>query len=349
MAWEKTLESYGVMIEDKLKDYFKNLIREARCYHSFIANLYSSLEEYVLRRGKRLASCATLLTYKGYTGRIDDDILTACVGIEIYRHSILIHDDIIDMDMLRRGRKTVHQIFAESYDNRFGEGVAIFLGNIAYSLASLALIRSGFPEKKIIKSLSLLSREYQEVNESQVLDLLFEYKNVDVEEWHVMASKRAASLFKIAILTGAILGDAPEEDLKKLEEAAVNVGYAFDIQDDIIDTFADEKEYGKPPCRDIMLGKKPLHVIYTLNLAEPEDSEILKALLGKREDLKKEDIRLIREIIKRSGGLEAAKESSRKHAQKARELIMQTGLNSDVKKFFNSLIKYIEESLDWYR
>jgi len=349
MLWEKTLERYGMMIEDKIKEYFKNLIKEARHYHSFIANVYSSLEEYVLRRGKRLASCTTLLTYEGYTCRIDGNILDACVGIEVYRHCILIHDDIIDMDMLRRGRKTVHQLFAEEYDSRFGEGVATFMGNIAYSLASLALIRSGFSEKKIIKSLSLLSRGYQEVNESQVLDLLFEYKNVEVNEWNVMASKRAASLFKIAILTGAILGDAPEEDLKRLEEAAVNIGYAFDIQDDIIDTFADEKEYGKPPCRDIMLGKKPLHVIYTLNLADPRDSETLKVLLGKRADLDREDIGLIRDIIKRSGGLEAAKKSSRKYAEKARELIMQTSLNGDVKRFFNSLIGYIEESLDWYR
>ena len=348
MGWEETLEDYGVMIEERLKDYFKNIKREARRYHPFIADVYSNLEEYVLRRGKRLASCTTLLTYKGYTGRVDDNILDVCIGIEIYRHCILVHDDIIDMDVLRRGGKTIHHAFAKGYSDRFGEGVAVFLGNIAYSLASIAIINSRFPEEKIVKTLSLLSKGYQEVNESQILDLLFEYKNVNVDEWLVMASKRAASLFKVTILTGAILGDASKEDLKKLEEAAVNIGYAFDIQDDIIDTFADEKQYGKPPCRDIILGKKPLHVICALNSTDAEGSRTLNILLGKKH-LNREDIHLIREMIKKSGGLEAAKEFSRKHAEMAKMLIIQTGLNNDVKEFFRSLISYIEESLDWYK
>jgi len=349
MRWEETLEDYGAMIEKRLKDYFKVLRREARDYHPFISDVYSSLEEYVLRRGKRLASCSTLLTYKGYTGMIDDNILNVCVGIEIYRHCILVHDDLVDMDTSRRGGRTIHETFTEGYDGRFGEGVAVFLGNIAYSLALHAIIDSGFPEEKIAKSLLLLSNGYREVNESQMLDLLFEYKeNVNVDEWLVMASKRAASLFKVTILTGAVLGGAPEEDLKRLEEAAVNIGYTFDIQDDIIDTFADETQYGRAPCRDITLGKKPLHVICTLNSTSLKDSRNLRLLLGKKH-LNQEDISLIRDAVRKSGGLEAAEKISRKHAETARSLIAQTNLNDDVKEFFNSLIDYIEESLDWYK
>ena len=349
MIWEEMLEDYGVIIEERLKDHFKDLRREAERYHPFIADVYSNLEKYILRRGKRLASCSALLTYKGYTGRIDDNILDVCVGIEIYRHCILVHDDLIDMDTFRRGGKTIHQTFMEGYDSRFGNGVAVFLGNIAYSLASNAIICSGFPEDKVAKVLLLLSKGYREVNESQILDLLFEYKkNVSVDEWRIMASKRAASLFKVTILTGAVLGGASSEDLKRLEEAAVNIGYAFDIQDDIIDTFADEEQYGRPPCRDIILGKKPLHVIYALNSTDLEASRALRALLGKK-SLNREDTTLIREVVKKTGGLEAAKKISRKYTETARMLVSQTGLNDDVKEFFNSLIAYIEESLDWYR
>jgi len=349
MGWKETLEDYDMMIEEELKEYFSEIKREARRYHPFINNVYLKLEEYVLRRGKRLASCSTFLTYKGYTGKVDDNILKVCVGIEVYRHCILIHDDLVDMDAFRRGGRTIHQTFMESYDSRFGDGVAVFLGNIAYSLASHAIISSGFPKEKIARSLLTLSTGYREVNESQILDLLFEYKeNVDVDEWRIMASKRAASLFKVTMLIGGILGDAPEEDLKRLEEAAVNIGYAFDIQDDIIDTFADEKQYGKPPCRDIILGKKPLHVICTLNSADMEGSRTLRSLLG-RKSLSQEDISLVRELIRKSGGLEAAKTVSKRHAETARALIAQTRLGDDVKEFFNSLISYIEESLDWYK
>ena len=348
MGWERTLDRYGVLIEERLKGYFAEALKDARGYHPFIAKVYSDLEEFVLRKGKRLASCSTLLTYKGYTGKVDDNILNVCVGIELYRHCILVHDDLVDMDNLRRGGMTIHKAFTENYDTRFGEGTAVFAGNIAYTLAMRTIIDSGFPEEKVARLLLLLSKGYREVNESQILDLLFEYKDVDVNEWRIMASKRAASLFKVTMLISAILGGAPENDLLTLEKAAANIGYSFDIQDDIIDTFAQEEEYGRPPCGDIALGKKPLHVIYALNSADREKSRTLRSLLGKK-SLSRGDIELIRTVIRESGGLEAAKKMSKKHAEEARALIAQTGLHDEAKEFFNSLIAYIEESLDWYK
>ena len=348
MSWEKTLDRYGAVIEENLGTFFAEAAKEAGDYHPFIKKVYSDLEKFVLRKGKRLASCSTLLTYKGYTGKVDDKILNVCVGIELFRHSILVHDDLVDMDNLRRGGSTLHREFMKSHDTRFGEGIAVFAGNIAYALAIRAVIESGFPEEKVNKLVLLLSRGYGEVNESQILDLLFEYKNIDVGEWRVMACKRAASLFKVTMLAGAVLGCAPEKDLRILAEAAENMGFSFDIQDDIIDTFAREEQYGRPPCGDIALGKKPLHVIYALNMADYEKAGALKSLLAKK-SLTQRDTELIRTVIRESGGLETAKKTSRKHAEQARALVTQTSLHADAKTFFNSLTDYIEESLDWYK
>jgi len=348
MGWERTLDRYGALVEERVKGYFSEVVKEARGYHPFIAEVYSDLEEYVLRRGKRLASCSTLLAYKGYTGKVDNSILNVCAGIEIYSHSILVHDDLVDIDDLRRGGRTLHKAFMEKRDNRFGEGTTIFVGNIAIALAFRAIMNSGFPEEKVARSLLLLSRGYQEVNESQILDLLFEYKDVDVNEWRTMASKRAASLFKATILSGAVLGGAPESDIRLLEDAARNMGYSFDIQDDIIDTFASEEQYGRPPCGDIIRGKKPLHVVYALNSEDYEKTGNLRDHLGKK-SLNYRDVDLIRTAIKESGGLEAAKEELKEYAEKAIVLISQTSLHNEVKEFFNSLIAYIEESLNWYK
>jgi len=163
-----------------------------------------------------------------------------------------------------------------------------------------------------------------------------------------MAGKRAASLFTVTLLTGAFLGDASEKDISLLGEAAENMGYSFDIQDDIIDSFAPKDEYGRSPCLDISKNKKPLHVIYALNSADQTKSEALKCLLGK-EFLNFGEIELIRKLLRESGGLDAAKKASRKHAEQAKTLINQTGLSGDVKEFFSSFIGYIEESLDWYK
>jgi len=348
MSWEKNLEHYGTLIEGRLRNYFAEALKDARDYHPFTVKIYSDLEELLLRKGKRLASYSTLLIYKGYTEKIDDKILNVCVGIELYRHSILVHDDLVDMDNLRRGGNTLHKKLTENYDTRFGEGTAIFVGNIVYAWSIRTIIESGFTEEKVARLLAILSKGYQEVNESQILDLLFEYKDVDVSEWRVMASKRAASLFKVTILIGAILGGAPKNDLKILEEAAMHLGYSFDIQDDIIDTFAKEEQYGRHSCGDIALGKKPLHLINTLNSADWKKSSALRNLIGKKR-LRQKEIELTRAVIRESGGLEAAKKISKKHAEKARALVDQTNLRKEVKGFFNSLIVYIEESLDWYK
>jgi geranylgeranyl pyrophosphate synthase len=351
MSWEQTLDHYGKVIEERLKAFLDKTLEEAADYHPFIEKVYGDIEEYVLRKGKRLASCSTLLTYKGYSGKVDDRILDVCVGIELYRHAILVHDDIVDMDDQRRGGKTLHKKFTDNYspyNTRFGESAAIFTGNIVYSLAVRAITNSGFPEKTVNKVLLLLSEGYREVNESQTLDLLFEYKDVDVNEWRVMAGKRAVSLFKVTLLAGALLAGAPENDVSLLGDAAENMGYSFDIQDDIIDSFAPKDEYGRSPCLDISKNKKPLHIIYALNSADKTKSEALKCILGK-EFLSIGEVELARNLLRESGGLDAAKQESKQHAEQAKTLITQTSLADDIKEFFNSFIAYIEESLNWYK
>jgi len=348
MGWEETLDRYGLLIEEKLRNFFIEAKRAAKTYHPFLGKVYSNMEEFVLRKGKRLASCSTLLTYKGYTGDINNQILKVCVGIELYRHSILVHDDLIDKDELRRGGKTFHRMFSEKDDARLGCGTAAFTGDMMYSLALLSIVNSGFAQEKLGEVLSMLLKGYRNVNESQILDLLFEYKEPDIEEWYVMASKRAACLFETTILVGAILGEAPETDLQLLREAARNMGYSFDIQDDIIDTFASLEQYGRPPGGDLALGKKPLHVIYTLKLAGHGGLDILKSL-KRGEQISSESLEMVKGVVRESGGLKAAKEKSRSHAERAKALIAQTGLGDETKEFFASLITYIDKSLDWYR
>jgi geranylgeranyl pyrophosphate synthase len=351
MTWEKTLDKYGAMIEVHLRKFLVEATKEVEAYHPFIGKVYSDIMEFVFRKGKRLASCSTLLIYKGYIGEVDERILKVCVAVELYRHAILIHDDLVDLDDSRRGGSTLHKTFMDSYrpyDNRFGDGAAVFAGNITYALGIRALIESGFPPETVNMVLRLISEAYRDVNESQILDLLFEQKDVSVEEWTVMASKRAATLFKVTLLTGAILADAPENDLSLLEKAAENMGYSFDIQDDIIDSFAKKEEYGRSTCLDISKNKKPLHIIYALKSTDTKNNESLKCLLGKQ-FLSFGEKDLARQLLRESGGLDAAKQTSKKYAKLARDFIIKTSLNEDVKDFFNSFITYIEQSLDWYK
>ena len=342
------LDYYGVLIDEEVKKFLAETKNAAKAYHPFIEKVYSNIEDFVLRKGKKLASCSTLLTYEGYAGKIDNRILKACISIELYRHCILVHDDLVDEDTQRRGGKTFHKLIAENYDDRLGYGTGVFVGDLMYALALQAVLNSGFSQEKVNRVTLLLLEGYRNVNESQILDLLFEYKEPDVDEWYVMASKRAASLFETNILVGGILGNAPERDLQILREAGMHMGYSFDIQDDIIDTFASLEQYGRPPGGDITLDKKPLHIIYTFKLAGRDALNKLKNLTSK-ESISPDDLESIRVIVRESGALEAAKEKAKKHAEKVKTLIAKTSLSDETKKFFASMITYIEGSLDWYK
>lgn len=342
MGHETLLEEYTARIEEQLTPYLKGLSREGKKYHPFIGEVYEAVSEFVLRKGKRLASSSTLMIYRGYAGELDERVLKVGLGVELYRHGILIHDDLVDRDESRRGGKTFHEIFDK--DERYGNGIALFAGNLLFSLALKSILNSGFSLDKIKDVADLLAGDYLAVNESQILDLDFEYSKPDEKEWYVMASKRASSLFHATILTGAILGGASKRDLRLLEEASHNIGYSFDIQDDIIGAFASEKQYGRPAGGDLAYWKKPLHMVYTLRLAKEEEVREIEKAIGNREEVER-----VREIIRASGALDKAKENSREHAARAVELISQTSLDHTTKDFFSSFIDYVAGSLDWYR
>jgi len=246
MDYADVLDSYGAIIEEDLKSRLDEMVRDGQKYHPFLGDVYDATREFVLRGGRRLSACSTLIVYQGFTGQID----------------------IVDGEDKRRGGDTLHKMITMGFDERFGTGSAMFAGNILYALANLCLLQSGFEQNKLVEAAKLLAAEYRAVNESQIMDMLFEYKDPDVKEWEVMAGRRAASLFKASMLVGARLASASEKDLELLLNAARHIGFAFDIQDDIIDTFATEEQYGKIPCGDIGKRKKPLHVILALQKEE---------------------------------------------------------------------------------
>ena len=344
MDYTNELDSLGLKIEDELKDILAQEVEAATDYHPFMGESFEVLQDFLLRGGRRLASASTLIVYQGYRGKIDRDIIKASCGIEFYRHSILAHDDIVDLELQRRGGKTLHRIWAKGYDDRFGAGSAIFAGNILYSFAINTILRSGFDAHKLMHVIDLLSSDFKEINESQMLDLLFEYGEPTQDEWEVMAGKRAASLFRSALTTGAILACAPERDIPLLQKAAKHIGFAFDIQDDIIDTFASQEEYGRVPGGDILKRKKPLHLILAMN----RDQDFAARMKGDME-LKEENIPAMKEIIRNCGALDEAKSISLRHGREAQSLISQTEMNDDAKEFFISLIDYVVESLEWYK
>lgn len=129
------LDEYTSKIEEQLGPCLEELSDSGKKYHPFIGEVYDAISEFVLRKGKRLATSSTLMIYKGYTGELDEKIMKVGIGVELNRHAVLIQDDLVDRDEYRRGGKTFHEIFDK--DDRYGDGIALFAGNILFSLAAI--------------------------------------------------------------------------------------------------------------------------------------------------------------------------------------------------------------------
>ena len=336
---EKKLEDHSRRVELSLSRFFDEVRGRSSDYHPFIGSLYDSISEFTLRGGKRMASFTTALVCEGYGFEDADALATACEAVELYRHSILIHDDLVDGDETRRGLPTINRRYADLRDERLGLGCSVFSGNILFLLSISRVLGSGLTSNGAVAVVGELTRANTEVNESQTLDLYMEGTEADQETWKIMASKRAASLFRATLRIGGVLSGA-SKDLSILGKAGEEMGYVFDIQDDIIDTFASSEEYGREPGSDLKSLKRPLHIVLAMKKATARQKAALKS--------PSTDLGYIKSILRGTGAVEDAKDIADEHASVALGLIEETGMDEGTKNLFGSLMSYMKESLSWY-
>ncbi len=336
---EKELDDHSRWVETYLEGYLEEARSRGAGLHPFLGEVYDSVRGFVLRGGKRIASYTTSLVYHGYGGTDREALRAVCAAIELYRHSILVHDDLVDGDELRRGSPTIHREYSDLRDERLGMGCAVFSGNILFSVC-LGLLADSVPQQgdafRLIRELLEANRR---VNESQILDIQMEGRDALLSEWRAMASERAASLFCATLRMGGILAGA-DDDLDTLGRAGEMMGYVFDIQDDIIDTFASEEEYGRKPGSDLSTLKRPLHVVLALECADGEQAEALRS--------READLESFRSTLIESGGLERAKRMAEEYRATALDLTESTALKPEAKDRLSRLMSYMDESLSWY-
>lgn len=228
-------EELKTKIDEYLKEYFLNK-------GSYNKTIYDAMGYSVNVRGKRIRPILMMLTYKMYKNECMSILPMAC-AIEMIHTYSLIHDDLpaMDNDDLRRGKPTNHKVF--------GEAVAILAGDSLLNEAMNVIFDYAVEHNKAetVKAAKLISNAAgaEGMIGGQIVDILGEGKEMTLEELKYMHEKKTGALIKAAILAGAVLGEAPEDDLNKLEEFGEKLGLAFQIKDDILDVVGDEKKLGK--------------------------------------------------------------------------------------------------------
>ncbi|MGB4775756.1 MAG: polyprenyl synthetase family protein [Daejeonella sp.] len=219
--------------------------------------LYEPINYLMDLGGKRMRPVLLLMACNLYTNNIDGAINPA-LGIEVFHNFTLVHDDIMDQAPLRRGKPTVHK--------KWNENIAILSGDVML-VESYKLMMQVNPEI-LIPVLNTFNNTAVGVCEGQQIDMNFEKRNhVEAEEYINMIRLKTAILLGCALKIGALIGGSSKTDAELLYDFGVNLGIAFQLQDDILDVYGDPEKFGKQVGGDIISNKKTFMLIKAKELA----------------------------------------------------------------------------------
>ena len=233
-------------------------------------NLYDPIRYILSLAGKRIRPQLVFLGADifGYTDY--ENVLPASKAIEFFHNFSLIHDDIMDRAPLRRGKSTVHQ--------KWNDNVAILSGDALLVKAYQELAQC--PHDVVPSLLISFNKVALEVCEGQQMDMDFESRDdVFQEEYIEMIRLKTSVLLGGALEMGAIIANASAENRQRIYEFGVNLGIAFQLQDDILDAFGDPVTFGKQVGGDILVNKKTiLHILLKKTISE-SDTAVFSNLL----------------------------------------------------------------------
>ena len=247
------------------------------------ASLYEPVRYVLSMGGKRIRPTLMLLAYNIYKDN-PDDILMQAAAIETYHNYTLLHDDLMDNADLRRGHTTVHK--------KWNNNQAILSGDSMLVLAYQRMAQC--PPDKLHDVLSLFTTTALEIGEGQQYDIDFETRNdVSEDEYIEMIRLKTSVLLACSLKIGAILAGASKADADNLYRLGERIGLAFQLQDDYLDVYGDEKVFGKAIGGDITSNKKTFMLINAYNHANSEQRKELEYWLNAKDFDRTEKIKAV--------------------------------------------------------
>lgn len=280
--------------------------------------LYDPIRYILSLGGKQLRPVLTLFSAEIF-GTDYNKALHAATAIELFHNFSLIHDDIMDDAPLRRGNKTVHE--------KWNINTAILSGD-----AMLILAYQYFEnyEPKIFKELAqLFSKTALEVCEGQQMDINFETRNdVSVSEYIKMIEYKTAVLVGAALKMGAIVAESTEDNKNAIYNFGLNLGIAFQLQDDFLDAFGDSASFGKQIGGDILENKKTYLYLLALEKANNEDKEELYNWFSTTENNGSEKIDRVKSIFEKTEATSATQNQIEIYTNNALEILDNLDINT---------------------
>lgn len=284
-------------------------------------NLYEPIQYILSLGGKRMRPVLTLMTSEIFDVSYEK-ALHAATAIEVFHNFSLIHDDIMDDAPLRRGNQTVH----EKWDLNTG-----ILSGDAMLILAYQFFENYQPH--IFQELAkLFSKTALEVCEGQQYDVDFETRDdVTIPEYLKMIEYKTAVLVGAAMKMGAIVAETSEENANLIYDFGLNLGIAFQLQDDYLDAFGDPKTFGKQVGGDIIENKKTYLYLKALEFSNKDEEEQLQHLFSIQPNDNTDKIASVKTIFNSSGASKATQDAIKEYTMKAFETLEIMSISEDKK------------------
>lgn len=293
-------------------------------------NLYVPVD-YILGLGGKRIRPLLLLMAADLIGKQSTAALPASLAVEVFHNFTLLHDDIMDEAPLRRGMPTVH----EKYDTN----TAILSGDVM--MISAYRLLENYPDNIAIQLLRIFNKMAIEVCEGQQLDMDFERReDVSIYEYIEMITFKTSVLIGASLQMGAVIGGLDAKSADHLYQYGKNIGIAFQMQDDVLDTFGESK-VGKQPGGDIIQNKKTYLYLKTLELCTAEEKRELRQFYQSRPSDTNHKVARVRDIMRGAHVLVHSEEVKKEYKNLAFSHLDAVSMPDDIKGSFRAFGEYL--------
>jgi len=310
------------------------------------SDLFESLREYLFG-GKMLRGSLFLFSARAFGLRENEELLTIACSLEMMHSALLVHDDIMDSDEMRRGKKTMHAKYRDlgrktglKDPKYYGISMGLIIGDIM--LFTAEELASYYDKPYLQKLIRFYSQELRTVGIGQLLDYSYGIKNEeidykDLEKMYIYKSARYS--FSLPLVLGAIAAERGENDIKVLDSLGEKIGLIFQLVDDYIGIFGSEKEIGKPVGSDIRENKKTIMRNMLFDKVDEKTRESLRKIYGK-EHVSAREIEMIKQYTVYTGVDNDIKALIDNLSEEANALVDSLTVSNDYKNIYKDLIAY---------
>ncbi|MBP7216007.1 MAG: polyprenyl synthetase family protein [Candidatus Omnitrophica bacterium] len=314
-------------IDQELAQYLRGLDTTYRL-SSISSVLHQHINNFLLRKGKRVRPILFVLGYLGYAKKPAKGLLRSALSLELLHDFMLIHDDIIDKSETRRGQPSMHTML-ETHLRHFknlkfnGQDLAIVIGDVVYALALHAFLAIKENKERKEQALKKLIEAAIYTGSGEFVELLYGTQTIDTinkkDIFKIYDLKTANYTFASPLVIGATLAGASAQQKNILFQYGIYLGRAFQIKDDIIGMFSEEQEMGKLALTDLREAKKTILILKAFANADTQQKSIMRSILAKK-NAGTADLLTMRRIITATGALAFAKSEVTRLIRKAQNL-----------------------------